>query len=147
MPLETQYRGFEISYNEDSDEWVCRSLLLSGKTLSSVKRQVQEEDKRTRRVGNVKALLFPNYSHKPFEEVTITLIEDRERGVVWVSEGRSRSKESISRLMGDTPETRKLIDEWLVLDKEAKEAVAKAAAFKQAIPRLKMADLATVEKV
>lgn len=110
MSLSTEHRGYAIHFNEDKETWSCSGLGLQDcASLKTMKRAIDEHLKSDRRV-DIMALRISRDSRndaRKLTEVRITVLCEPfnsrfgGRGGIedcWVSDGKSKWKESIERL-------------------------------------------------
>lgn len=164
MVIETEYKGYRILYNDNSDEWSCSDLDVSDPALSKVKAKIDKILNSRRKLESVSAFYLRTDS-KPFtvsltdatvvEYLGPNVVNDYnvtrlpsgaspkvQRGhkiAVMVGldgERASRRNMPLSHLVADTPETHAAIKVAQDAGAAAKAADAEYRAAVAAIPRL-----------
>lgn len=146
--LSIEYRGSTIRFNENSDEWSCLDHNARNPSLAKLKDKISRVVSTSRKVeGGVKAVRLA-YGERGIEtEILARAEKTRFNGgeQVWVREKDGakfrRSKVALAEIH-DTPENWEVIQQANELDRQAKVLNDKATAMRQAIPRLKLDDLA-----
>lgn len=148
MTIETTHNGKRITLNEEGDFWECREIALEAKSLSALKKKINDFDAVERRLGSGVVLRkIDNYRSYGAKEaaplVRATMLDkDFEPGAthiaVWIShvDGGQREKVGIHSLILDTPENLAALAEESRLRREADALVKKATQVRDAIPRM-----------
>lgn len=151
MRIETQHKGYAISFSENSEEWTCYQIEYSSKSLAAVRRKIDVMDRERRKAASVPCFVLNWHGAKDGVVVELASADRFERkAFVMVDDGDrkpSRRKLGISELAPDTPEVRALIAEWQTADRKAKEAAKRAETLLKAIPRLTAEGLAELAEV
>lgn len=169
--ITTTYRGHEIRYGENSDEWYCSDLESGGQSHASLAKLKAKIDKMyldLRKKAAVKAFeINTGYYEKPsLNETTVieyvgqAKVRDYSKGghtlgphkVACVATRRgndrpSRAEMEMSGLMPDTPEAHAAFAEALRLAEIAEAARKVAVATQAAVPRLSLDDIADLVKI
>lgn len=142
--IETKYRSYTITFNEDAEEWSCSDLAISGlPKLSAVKRKIDDISKRERRV-NVRALhARSRIADAEAVEVTVTVLCEPEpcygdkSPTVKSCWAKNAAGERVKLNLSDVIpiEHRADLETWVRLDTEAQAAVKRAHQHLEAIPR------------
>lgn len=146
MAIETTHNEHKIIYTHD-DEWRCIALDLEAKTLSGLKKKLNEFDSKERKLGDkgVIVLYMSNYRYtytdKPVSKVRATMLDKGESdnwNGVWIThiDSGSREKVGLHNLMHDTPENHQTIADAEAMFKEGQAMIRKAEKMKADIPRL-----------
>lgn len=146
MAIETKHREHVIRLREDDDTWVCTDIGIENKSLSAVKRKLDELNKSERRV-DVEALLI-NKGHwstdvTEFHKVKVTVLCEPSTGrgrtpigetrECWIMDGKERSKINIGDLVPLSQEA--ALTAWLQQHEIAKKAQKLADDALKAIER------------
>jgi len=141
--MQTEYKGYAINFNENSEEWSCYSISFSHKSLSKVKDKINRLHIDLRKASAIRALSCKTFysSDLPrFFDATIleycepirrkeTSFERTPTGpicdhVVYASftdrddSQPSRKKVNLSDMYQDTPENHKIMAELVSLTKQ-----------------------------
>lgn len=139
----TEYRGYTIRYSENEDEWSCYDVGASHAKLSRVKAKIDEMHRKLRKANAFHCLSVSSYGGANACEATIVEyigpIREKAHSYQRVGDGeiidhevafmsahfggskkKSRQKGSLSKLVLNTPENMRRIDEANRLSDEAK---------------------------
>lgn len=155
MTIETEHRGYKITYGENEDVWRCWALEIEAPGLSTVKRKIDVIDRKRRAMAEpVRAYLLND--HQAPREVGVSLLAEAPNpnrsyeaaGKAWTlndpSQSKGREKTSIDRLMPITPEAMAALEVFVAAKAAERAATAKAKAAYNAIPRLTYEALAAL---
>ena len=169
--IKTTYRGHEIAYGENSDEWYCRDLEAGGGSHASLAKLKAKIDKMyldLRKKAAVKAFELGDggWNGKPtINETTIieyvkAFAEKDWKGVLGATrhkvayvatrrgnERASRAEMELSALMPDTPEAHAAFTEAVRLAEIAAAAHKAAEAALKAVPRLTLDDIGELVRI
>lgn len=83
--ITTTHLGHEIAYDEDQDVWECSALILKAKTLTALRKKIDQIDLARRRLpdGGVPVCWFENYSSTSLTHGRAVAI-DRDGANAWV---------------------------------------------------------------
>lgn len=162
--MKTEYRGYDISYSENQDEWNCYDIGFSHEKLSRVKAKIDDMHRKLRKANAFHCLdisshreasvteativeyLGPIRKSKSFERVGTGEIEDHEVAYMSartsLSERKSRHKGRISSLVLNTPGNLSRIDEARDLHEQAKALAEKARDVLRCLDRPTIEDIA-----
>lgn len=142
--IRTTHNEHSIDYSEHRDEWECRALSLTAKTLSALKTLINKHDADLRRIDKVEAIYLDGYSYSKPTKCIVTLIDDEKDGKVWVNtvNGNSsrREKVEVNRIAPMTAETKSAIAKAQQADKDTEAARQKAQDAWAAVPRHTIAE-------
>ena len=141
MPLSEDYLGNTIIYCEETNDWVCLSRDVVGKSLKSVKSVLAKRDADERRV-RTPGLKFKWTSAEP---CVITLVSDN-RQYLWIERKGQREKVPLNMIAFDTPENREVFARAEKHTAEAKASEQRARDLLLSIPRVTLDVLLAREK-
>jgi len=148
--IETEYKGFRLTFSEDSESWWCHDLEIENDnslSLRALKARIDKMLTEGRRLKDFKALMFDGgagrFAHRPsVQEVTVSMLCAPERDYsyrekivkrAWVTNSKGdRVKIGLDRLSPLSAKDAML--EWCNLCVLADEAVQKADDAKNTIP-------------
>lgn len=143
-----RYRGYDIRFNENSDEWSCHTLNVSHAQLSVVKDMVGKIDAKARKLDGIPVLVLDTHSAPTVVPAQAQLLDADQKGV-WVNlmtmsgpgynrrAVEKREKKDRSSLIEDTPENRATVEALAVRYKAAYAELSAIRAEGAAIPRWK----------
>lgn len=167
MTMETEYKGYKITYSENGDEFVCYDAGhgMSAPTLSKIKEKIDRIALSIRKAEKVSCYelgrdaeitesdvieyLGPKVERpwsgerKPYIAQQKIAVIARRRG----SEKASRREANLSDLMPDTPEAHAALAKAQAAYKAWQDAQKEFQAAHGAIPRLNIEDVAALVKV
>lgn len=130
-------KEYEVHYSEHNDVWEQRDLKISAAKLSGLKKQIQEIDKKERRVS-VGIISLGGY--RP-EKGTLTLISaDGEEGYCTMADG-TKCKRALQTLAMDNEFNVAILQESIDKERKAVEDQRAAKKLRDGIPRIKIEDL------
>lgn len=154
--IETEHRGYQISYSENQDVWRCHTLELEGSTLTQLKNKIGRYLAKIARASEVIPAIHALYG-ETFEDCFVVSLAAKtnyrgepqvwtykERQEKWRGEIRTvrdRKQNDASRIILDTPENRELVLEAKRLVDIARKAKDAASEFIKAIPRMDISAL------
>lgn len=166
--LRTEYRGYEIRYNDNSDEWTCSDIgrKNSAPTLSKMKANIDDYLRSIRKEASVICYELSRHGGLKLTEATVTeYIGPKIDGSSWGGTPRhvaghkvavaakwsgndkvSRREQSLSDCVPMTPEAAEAITEARRLEAIAKAATAAYEQAVAAIPRLTLEDVSGLVK-
>lgn len=163
--IETEYRGYPIRYSENADEWNCYDVGYSHASLSKLKAKIDAMHLKLRKASSVTCLEIGRaYEGAGFTEASIIdyigpketrswskepELTDHKVAAVATRGGNERPSRRETELSGfapDTPEARAAIAAWVSADREVKAAEVRSKAARDAIPRLRLDDIAGLVK-
>jgi hypothetical protein len=163
--IELEYNGREILFREDMDEWTCSALKLKAKSLTALKRKIDNLDGEARRVSMPVIHLGSGYSDpkpanivmlakaKEWESLRYNEQPDNLAGLhnrrvpsVWImvpngNHPAERKKVRLDECARPDESTRLSIKEADKLEAEAKRLNEQAEAIMKAIPRVTLEEL------
>lgn len=162
--IKTEYRGHEILYNENTDEWTCYDIDYRGPALSKVRARIDKMYLELRKTAAVGCFLLDGGNWSAPSAIPATVVEylgdqrtfsgfkQPATKVAVVSKSRgsgksARSHTELDRLMPDTPEAHEALraaEEAFARLKDAKAAYDAAYA---AVPRLTVDDVQGLKRI
>lgn len=147
MTIETEHRGYKISYAENEDVWRCWDLEEDAPTLSALKRKIDKHDKARRTATEVIPAVRIS-SGGGLSQVSIHMLaeapSDRKygehAGKAWVytdlTERKGRDKVKLDELAAPAhPDTAAALEAYRQAVAEEREARARTLAALKVIPR------------
>jgi hypothetical protein len=129
----TKYRGYEICYSEDADNWQCRALDLEGATLSKIKVKVAKIDADSRKIDNLKVFILGSWSSDVKSRLAMSWAD---KSHVWIVGNGRRAKENIQSIVLDTFENRAAIQMAAALTAKSVALTKEARGMLDALPRI-----------
>lgn len=133
--MKTEYEGIEISYVEGSNDWhfELRGRSRSAESLAKAKEAIDKQPKEKRtEFPRFQCYKQKRYGDSGFDVVTVTSIADKSyRGEqFWISNGKERSKESMTLLYPVNPHNTALVERIKEKEREAAELDKRITALK-----------------
>lgn len=143
--IETEHRGVQIRYSENTDKWATLDMTLEAATLSALRAKINKRFADEAKAEAIPGIKIGGYSD--FKYVTIgARVADRKsykgtmvpRFRVIHAEPETRKWELVEahELAPDTPQVRAVIEEVLVLRKQIEGLAMQAQKMLAAIPRI-----------
>lgn len=161
MAAVIEYKGFQITYGENSDDWSCWDLeFYGGKTATAIKNKIDLHLRKSRKKAELVPVYRISHDGKISRVHVSTLCEkprdprpgyreyDREYGKAWVIQQadekskRQRSKERINDLVPDNPVNVAMLQEFKRRYDAAVAAKKDADDYARSIPRFTYDQLA-----
>lgn len=157
MSIKTEYRGYTITYSENSDEWWSHEVGVSNVSLAKVKAKIDAMHLKLRKGSAVECLYIgKNYGAAGSTPASlIEYVEPKYSSGRWPEEKKvllghtvyamqkedakerpTRQKKDLDNYAPDTPEVREAIAAWVVAEEEENAARKRTAAAREAIPRM-----------
>ena len=154
----TEYRGYSIRYSENEDVWTCYDVGASHEKLSRVKAKIDEMHRKLRKANAFHCLDVSSYGGVSADDATIVEyigpiraktnsfqrvgdgeIIDHEVAFMSARHGsngrKSRQKGSLSKLVLNSPENLRRIDEAKRLYEEARKIEKQSQEIMQTLDR------------
>ena len=136
MEIKLEYKGFEIRYEESSNEWVVfASFSRVGRYESLIKAR-DAADRRIKEASKIEP--FNGFVSRgrydgTYKKVKITSIN--EKGEAWITDGKGRSKHG-EEIYKDTPENEAAIEKIHALNKEISKLEAERSNLKYGLEKV-----------
>lgn len=150
MSIEIMHNNNIVRYDESSDEWCCSTLGIKAKTLSALKKKLNEFDAIERKLGKNGVVMLHlghyRYHSKKGDPVRATMLDKEDVDkypCVWVTHVNSKDREKVGlcNLIPNTSENIAILEEALKLETEAKALTDKADKMRRDIKRLSVAEI------
>lgn len=146
--IETEHRGYKISYSDNAQAWFCSDLSLEAPQLPALRDKINQHLSKLARM-NVKAFyMSPGYDAAIHEATVTSIASDldyRKRPQCWISlddGGKTRrTKVAVEDLIPTNDDARAAIAAFQACEAAVKRAEKAAGAAHDAIPRLSLKDL------
>ncbi|RWI96392.1 MAG: hypothetical protein EOR22_06430 [Mesorhizobium sp.] len=173
--ITTTYRGHEIRYGDNTDEWYCGDLESGNNShvsLAKLKAKIDKMYLDLRKQGAVKAFEIQGYGGDIPRLAEATIVEYLGQGKTYNSrtnhgsggyvagphkiavvatrrgnERASRAEQTFDDIMPDTPEAHAAFAEAVRLAQLARAAQAAATAALKAVPRLSLDDIRELVRI
>lgn len=172
MTLKVEYRGYEIKFSENADQWECWAVKAESKSLQSVKAKIDNMHRKLRKENSVQAIVLVEYAGIRTEEAKIIEYLKPERAttrsfqrvgdgeiidheVAFMSPaGRAaRDKDRLSRktaklssLYQPTQENFAIIEKMYDLYQQQRELASKQAELKKTLKQITVEEIAKLMK-